>query len=106
MTNCIFCGHPVILGNIQKYSGGFFRQTFICRSCGRQYVDGPAFTDKPGDRRINPMERPPCPRCGCEDTMFNEWLETKTRVKPRFRCHGCGRSFTVGGKVNTHKKYD
>jgi len=38
-TTCIFCGEPVILGSFQKYTGGFYRQTYICRSCGRQYVD-------------------------------------------------------------------
>jgi transposase-like protein len=105
-NTCIFCGEPVILGSFQKYTGGFYRQTYICRSCGRQYVDGPAFQEKPSDRRFNPLEKPPCPRCGSDNTMFNEWLETKERIKPRFKCLNCNRSFTLGGKLNSHKKYD
>jgi len=103
---CIFCGNPTILGSFQVYSNGYFRQTYICRSCGRQYVNGPAFTELPDDRRINTMDRPPCPRCGCEDTMFNDWLKTKITLKPRFKCKSCNRSFTVGGKLHKHKKYD
>jgi len=105
-TPCIFCGEPTVFGSLQKYTGGFFRQTFICHACGRQYVDGPAFTYRPDDRRFNPLDKEPCPRCGSDDTYFNEWLETKDRIKPRFRCRACSRSFTVGGKLNKHRKYD